>query len=58
MLADDVDGTLACGDQIKQCVFCMGEAAGDTDGEERGIVADEVSVGEGREIGRASYSVK
>lgn len=58
MLADDIDGTLACGDQIEQCVFCVGEAAGDTDGEERRIVADEVSVGEGREVGRASYFVK
>lgn len=58
MLADDVDGAFARGDQIAKCIFCVGITAGDTDGEERGIVANDVRVGEGREVGGTSYSGK
>lgn len=55
MLADDIDGALARGDQIAQCVFGVVEAARDTDCEEWWIAADDVGVGVGREVGRTSY---
>lgn len=55
MLADDIDGALARGDQITQCVFSVVEAARDTDCEERWIAADDVGVGVGGEVGRTPF---
>lgn len=51
VFADDVDGALLRGGEVAQRVLCVGEAASEADGEEGGVVVDDVGVGEGGEVG-------
>lgn len=55
MFADDVDGALLRGGKVAQRVLCVGEAAGDADGEEGRVVVDDIGVGEGGEVGGGAY---
>ena len=40
MLRDEVDGAFARGREVAQGIFGVGEAAGEADGEEGGVVVD------------------
>ena len=51
MLRDYVDGAFMGGNEVGEGVFGVGETAGESDGEERGVVVYEGGVGEGREVG-------
>lgn len=50
MLADDVDGAFLCLREVAQRVFSIGEAAGETDGEEGWVMIDDLGVGEGGQV--------
>ena len=50
MLGDDVDDAFACFGEVAEGIFGVGEAAGETDGEDRGVVVDDVGVGEGGQV--------
>ena len=50
VLGDDVDGAFFCGGEVGEGVFCVGEAAGEADDEEGGVVVDYLGVGEGGEV--------
>ena len=51
VFADDVYGAFLGGLEVAQRIFGVGEAACEADGEERGVVVDDVGVGEGGKIG-------
>lgn len=55
MLGDEVDGAFAGGGEVAQGVFGVGEAAGEADGEEGGVVVYDLGVGEGGEVGRGAW---
>ena len=50
MFANDVDGAFFRTFEVAQRVFGVGEAARETDGEERRVVVDDVGVREGSEV--------
>ena len=50
MLRDDVDCAFFCGGEVGEGVFAVGEAAGETDYEEGGVVVYDLGVGEGGEV--------
>ena len=54
VVGDDVDGALAGGEEVPQGVFGVGEAAGESDGEDGGVVVDDLGVGEWGEVGGRS----
>ena len=54
VLRDDVDGALVGGEEVGEGVFGGGKAAGETDGEDGGVVIYHLRVGEGGEIGGCS----
>ena len=47
MFGDKVDSAFTRCGQVTQGVLCVCEAAGEPDGEERGVVVDDLGVGEG-----------
>jgi len=51
VLREDVDAAFARGGQVAEGVFGVGEAAGEADGEEGGVVVYYLRVGEGGEVG-------
>lgn len=44
MLRDDVDGAFACVREVAEAVFGGFQRAGKADGEQRGVVVDDVGV--------------
>ena len=51
MLTDDVEGAFACQGQVAEGVLGVREGSGEADCEERGVVVDDVGVGERGKIG-------
>lgn len=51
MLRDDVYGAFSGSGEVGERIFGVGEAACKTDGEERWVVVDYLSVGEGSKVG-------
>ena len=50
MFTDDIDSAFLGGFKVAQRVFGVGETAGETNGKERGVVVDDVGVGERSEV--------
>ena len=55
MFADYVDGAFFGRGEVAEGVFGVGEAAGETNGEEWGVVVDDLGVGEGSEVCGGSW---
>ena len=55
MLGDDVDDALARFAQVAQTVFGVVEAACVADDEDRGVMVDDLGVGEGGQVCAAAY---